>query len=408
METYLDTDPDSRTFGTRFVLDEDGTTYTWAEYLARPDDAGDPDELIELVMDEAAPPPPTPATPRLAAAVARYVTSHRLLTTSQLLDMPEPDWFIERLIPKSPILVLHGDPGSRKTFLALDWAVCAEHGLQWHGKDISPGKVLYILGEGVQGLPKRLRALAHSKGLKPEDIKITWMAEPLNLFKITDEQVELWASFVQHFHFKYIVVDTLHKNMAGGEENSAKEVGQVFANAKKIAGDADLIFVHHDTKSKPGTRGSGSIDGDSDTVLRVKSTGDYTSNLSSDKVRDAQEIPGLELTFKEHEESDSIYLDTVGDPKPKLTHRLAILNFIRSAPGTYQASAVQCGVSSSGKSTGAIQEAWKSLIEEEAIYSEVRGNPKRGAHGQRTNIDVWFVNEDNVNLLEGTALSNGD
>jgi len=393
MNTKTDTDPDSPTFGSRLVYDENGTLIgTWAQYLDR---QAEPGEDFDIVLEEVLPstkPDPAPApTPKLDAAIARHVTKHKLLSTQQLLNKPEPPWFIENLVPHSARMVIHGEPGSKKTFIALDLAVCAQHGIPWHGKAIAQGPALYVLGEGTSFIGRRLKALAHGKNMAPEDIKVTWMDEPLNIYTATDEEIKLWAGFVRHFKFKYLFFDTLSMNTAGMEENSAKDMEAALARATKIAGGATsgcmVILVHHNTK-KGDMRGSSALLGNCDTIIEVKadSSNALVSILRSDKIRDAEGFSGLAVTFKEHEESESIYIETVGSKAASTTKRQLIIKAILSQPGVFTRADVCCTVGDGGST----QDAYTSLLADGSIYKETRANPKQG-RGHSKMIEVLFV-----------------
>ena len=344
-----------------------------------------PEEIAVFLAEEEQ--PPANPRPRRSRDAADLVAEHRIMSTRRLLDMPDPDWFIEGLIPEAGMLVLHGDPGSRKTFIALDWMAHAAHGLDWHGRKITPGAVLYVLGEGVAGLGKRLRALAKGMGIDPYLLKIDWMPQPLNIYKVSEKAIPYWAEFVAIRNYKYVVFDTLHKNTYGMDENSAQDMGTAFANAKAIAPDAQIIFVHHDTK-KGGTRGSSSIEGDVDAVISVKSTGTLSSVIKSDKIRDAEAFDNIEIHFDEDDESNSIYIKTVGSPAPSATKRQLIVKAVLAQPGEYTRADVCCAVGDGG-STG---DAYASLIADGSLYKETRANPDYGKkNGARKMIDVLFV-----------------
>lgn len=355
------------------------------------------EEVRNLLQAEEEPPAPEVA-PRLARAqklskaAHKLVTEHRLMSTKTLLDKPDPPWFIEGLVPEFQDLVLHGDPGSRKTFVCLDIMAHAAHDLPWHGRALTPGNVLYILGEGVAGVGKRLRALAHGMGIDPYDLKIDWMPEPLNIFKMPPEALPIWAEFIAVRQYTYVVFDTLHKNTEGMDENSSGEMGTAFANARKIAPNSHRIYVHHDTKAGKSPRGSGSIVGDVDAVISVKSTGTLSSRIKSDKIRDAEAFDNIEITFDEHDASNSIYVKTVGSPAPSATKRQLIVKAILARPGEHTRGDVCCTVGDGGST----QDAFSSLLADGSLYTEVRANPKYGQPGQRKNINVLFVDEQSV------------
>ncbi len=402
MNSKIDTDVDSPTYGQRLWYEEDDTLVgTWDDLVNRPlnDEAWEVD--LDSALDDVIPaaPEPAPPTPKLDAAIARYVTRRKLRTTAQILAEPEPPWFVENLIPHSARMVVHGLPGSRKTFLALDWAVCAQHGLDWHGRNISQGKVLYVMGEGTSFLAKRLRALAKSKGMKAEDIKVTWMAEPMNLFAMDEDEVAIWSGFVRHFDLKYLFFDTLNMNTSGMEENSAKEMELALANATKIAGGPTsgrmVILIHHNTKTG-GMRGSGALMGNCDTILEVKESGSLESKVKSDKIRDAEGFSDVALTFGEDDEHDSIFIKTVGAPTPAVTNAERIVNVCRAEPFAHTRTAICCMLGDSG----AVQRSFKQCVDDGWIVSETRAS--KSNRGPRM-VDTWGVDEKVVPFIIGAS-----
>ena len=60
---------------------------------------------------------------------------------------------------------MHGAPGSGKSFCALDIGLSISAGMPWHDKATRQGSVLYIAGEGVGGLGRRVKAFERYHGL---------------------------------------------------------------------------------------------------------------------------------------------------------------------------------------------------------------------------------------------------
>jgi hypothetical protein len=281
-------------------LSEQHDAWTDAQDRGEFDDEELPDDdeelVIELELDEDWGVKPEPKQINLTPAQLRPIVS-TLKEVRGLLDMPPPDWFIKDLVPAGPVTVLHGISGSKKSFLLLDWMMCAAHGLDWHGHPIRPGRVLYIVAEGLTGMGKRVRAWAAHHDLDPYDLKMVFVDRPINLFKLTLEQRDHWRELVRYMGFGYIVVDTLHMTSAGADENSSKDMGEVFSHLKEIAGDARVFVAHHDPKDGKSARGSGSIRDDSDQCLSLTEITGLTSALSADRMKDAGNFQPIALTF---------------------------------------------------------------------------------------------------------------
>ena len=87
-----------------------------------------------------------------------------------LRNMPPIDWVIgdgdSGIITQHGLSVMYGAPGAGKSFVALDMALSISTGTPWQGIPTRQGKVLYIAGEGVGGLGKRLKAWEAHNGVR--------------------------------------------------------------------------------------------------------------------------------------------------------------------------------------------------------------------------------------------------
>jgi len=100
-----------------------------------------------------------PADEAEAAEVGRTTPPATILSDGDIDDLEPPEWDIEDLLPRQSLVALYGEPGTYKSFLALDWAYHLAHGMDWAGYEVDePRRVLYVAGEGKHGLMKRLRA----------------------------------------------------------------------------------------------------------------------------------------------------------------------------------------------------------------------------------------------------------
>jgi hypothetical protein len=100
-----------------------------------------------------------------------------------------------------------------------------------------------------------------------------------------------------------IVVDTFSRSIAGGDENSSKDVGWVVAqlDSLRVATQATVIVVHHGTKADGSLRGHTALEGAADTIIEAKGA-EGRLMLTVTKQKDAAPCAPIRL-----------YLTPVGD-----------------------------------------------------------------------------------------------
>jgi hypothetical protein len=116
---------------------------------------------------------------------------------------------------------------------------------------------------------QRLRAYRHKNPANHQNFKIINVAP--NLMSPQDV-AEIMQTIMEAGGADVIVFDTLHACMAGGDENSAKDMGVLLSNAKAIQACINglVMFVHHSGKDESkGARGSSSIRGAMETQIEL-------------------------------------------------------------------------------------------------------------------------------------------
>jgi hypothetical protein len=71
---------------------------------------------------------------------------------------PAVNWIVGNYLAADSLALIFGDPGCGKSFVAIDLACHVATGRTWRGNRVKEGLVLYIAGEGRNGLSKRFRA----------------------------------------------------------------------------------------------------------------------------------------------------------------------------------------------------------------------------------------------------------
>src|SRR3546814_14339654 len=107
---------------------------------------------------------------------------------SECLKPPTPpNWIVDGIAETDSFCVLFGDPESGKSFMAMDWACCVATGTPWKDRKVKKGPVLYINGEGHNGVNRRLTAWAIANGVDLRQHPLYLSSTPTAL---TDERSE--------------------------------------------------------------------------------------------------------------------------------------------------------------------------------------------------------------------------
>jgi hypothetical protein len=189
--------------------------------------------------------------------------------------------FVERLLVSGAMSVMYGQSNCGKTFLALDLALHIAQGAPWFGREIAQGPVLYLALEGGNGIRNRIVAYRAEHGLEDARLPFYMVPQPLNLLDPagdlaaiikTAEQVgdEAGASVV------LIVIDTLSRAMAGGNENAPEDMTALVAAGDQLrkATGAHVMWIHHSGKDEArGARGHSSLRAATDTEVEVIADG---------------------------------------------------------------------------------------------------------------------------------------
>jgi KaiC/GvpD/RAD55 family RecA-like ATPase len=246
--------------------------------------------LPELLPDDDGGPPLALVRPEVSDPVEAEGRRPRfhLYTLDELLQLPPLTWLLDRHIPENALAVLYGPPGSGKSFLALAWSLAVALHQPWLGCPTSRGSVVYVAAEGGSGLGQRVQAYRNAHELAGPT-NIWFVREPLNLLQsdlVSALLADVDAALDEHPGL--FVFDTMARCMAGGDENSAQDVGTVIAAADRIRREtnAAVLFVHHTGKDGLSERGSSALRGAADCMFALKNE-EYALTLTCEKQKDA-------------------------------------------------------------------------------------------------------------------------
>jgi len=168
-----------------------------------------------------------------------------------------------------------------------------------------------VLGEGGSGIGPRFKAWQVANGDYPEHSVLT-VREPVQLHKPGDTDLLMRLVNSSGIRPRLVVFDTLAKCFAGGEENSAKEVGLWVDGAFPLQKEygATVLVLHHLTKHTNEVRGSSSLKGAADAILRLRKNAAGIITVDCEKQKDAEEFKPFTLTTKVIPEAGSLILES--------------------------------------------------------------------------------------------------
>lgn len=233
------------------------------------------------------------------------------LGPSELENAPAPDPLIEGVLHRNAYAILRGRDASFKSFIALDWALSLATGTDWQGQGTEQARVLYVAGEGVQGLRSRIQAWQKASGVKVTDDWFTVRAGGVNMFRAGADFDHL-LSHVDQGRYGLVVLDTLRRMSGGAVENSS-DMGVVVDNVSRVrdrTAGGSVLVVAHTGKGDDDTRGFSGIEDDSDIVWAVKRAGKSLKvKLTCTKMKDGPDGHCYPLGMLKQDESLVVGLD---------------------------------------------------------------------------------------------------
>lgn len=185
--------------------------------------------------------------------------------------------FLEGILIEGSMIVIYGESGSGKTFFATDLGLHVATGMLWRGRMIEPGGVIYCALEGAHGINNRIVAFRQYYGL--DGVEVPFAIVPVTVdMRSAKGDVDRLIQTIRRMRtetgvpVRLVVIDTLSRAMAGGNENSSEDMGALVANTDKVrqATGVAIAYVHHSGKDAArGARGHSLLRAATDTEIEV-------------------------------------------------------------------------------------------------------------------------------------------
>lgn len=195
----------------------------------------------------------------------------RMVPAGEFSRGTPPGWIIKGILPRAELVVLFGESGAGKSFVAVDMAGAIARGIAWRGNRTKAGRVAYIAAEGGGGVRNRLRAYELHHGIDLGALPFGVIHATPNFLQKTDA-VDVCKAIIAAGGADVVIVDTFAQVIPGANENAADDMGKALAHCRGIhrATGAVVVLVHHAGKdSSKGARGWSGLRAAADAEIEV-------------------------------------------------------------------------------------------------------------------------------------------
>ena len=262
-----------------------------SDWLARGGTAEELEDLVRL-------PPATEEAPAPDAADG-------LLWFDDIQPVLDARDFVQGVLVEQGAAVVYGESNAGKTFWVTDLALHVAAGKSWNGRRIEQGGVIYCALEGGIGFRNRVVAWRQHHCQLGDRVHFAAVPETLNLRDPEADTPRLIAQVKAAAArmgqpMRLIVIDTLSRALAGGNENASDDMGALVRCMDLIRQEtgACVLLVHHSGKdAAKGARGHSLLRAAIDTEIEVKAD-DATGMKSATVVKQRDLTKGGVFGFR--------------------------------------------------------------------------------------------------------------
>jgi hypothetical protein len=235
----------------------------------------------------------------------------RVLSFTQLLEQPPPEWLIEGMFYEETMVEVFGEPNSGKSFVVIDECIALRRGGEWCGREIHrSGPVLYVNADGGRGFSKRARAWVEIHGEVEAPHEFWTLPEAINLCN-ADHMADLRAliSYLPEAPVM-TVFDTYSRCIPGMNENLQEYASMVVDHLDRMRQEFHMSvkLVHHTDLSGAHARGSSVIIGACDTQARVEKSPENVVTVKCEKQRDFEFFDPLFFKLGRVEGTNAVWI----------------------------------------------------------------------------------------------------
>lgn len=227
----------------------------------------------------------------------------RLTRFAEIDPEPHKTWLVDRLLGAGELSAVFGAPGSGKSVLVSDMACHIARGRTWLTRAVAQGAVVYVAAERAALVKRRMAAWRTYHDVQDLPLAILQGAIDLRSSKAAAQEIIRHSLDLRDewgIDLGMIVIDTVSRALAGGDENSPKDMGALVGNASLIQDStgAHVCLIHHiPADGSQRLRGHGALLGAVDTSIGVEK-GSTARTATVDKQNDGEEGERVAFTLE--------------------------------------------------------------------------------------------------------------
>ncbi len=213
---------------------------------------------------------------------------------------PRKSWLVAGMFGAGEMSCIYAGPGSGKSILATDMAAHVAAGWEWFSRRVQRSAVLYVAAERARLVERRLAAFRtyHKVDVLPLAVVsgcVDLRSSDAHAREIVDHAKQLREMY--GLEVGLVVVDTVSRVLAGGDENSPKDMGALVGFLSQIQENtgAHVLLIHHTPQDgNARMRGHGALLGAVDTSIAIEKAG---SSRTATVVKNNDGEDGACITF---------------------------------------------------------------------------------------------------------------